>query len=152
MNRHLGPHLEAARADAWADHDFEILRPAAELPTHAVDGFRRDFRYNSTPAGVNRSHSPCSWIHNEDRQAVRGSNRESHARPPGNKRIARAQMARFVGEQYLIRMNLFRGGQAGGIQPVGAQACAEAVTEPGELREPGRPVHVGAVKPEQFSV
>jgi hypothetical protein len=150
LNSHLGANFKAAGADAGADRDLQILRPAAKLPTHGFNRFRGNLGDNPTPSSVNRSHSACSGIHNEYRQTVRGSNRDGQARTLGNNGVASAQMSGLGGDQHVIRMNLLCGCQTGGIGPSGAQPGAETVLEPGELLEPLSPVHVGTVKPEQF--
>jgi len=92
LNRNLRPDFEAARADARTDRDFQILRPAAKCRFHRFDSLRRNLGYNSAPPGVNGSHGPCSWIHNDDREAVRGSNRDCHTRLLGNESVPWAKV------------------------------------------------------------
>jgi hypothetical protein len=149
LTTHFWSYFEAAEADSRADRDLEILGPAAEFQPHGPDGFGRNLGDNATPSSVNRSHGVCSWIYNEDRQAVGRSNRHDYARPLGNNGVACANLSRLGSHQDSIRMDLFCGCKARGIRPSQAQARAEAVLEPPEAIQPLGPEHLGAVKPEQ---
>lgn len=73
---HVGAHLVAIGADGRSDDRNEILRSAAELARQRVDGDRRHARGQSAPARVRRRHDAGSRISDEQRDAVRGLNRQ----------------------------------------------------------------------------
>src|ERR1017187_6759489 len=54
--RHLRAHLVTALADAGTDGRVQISGARAEATAHGGDGFARDARHRSAPAGVHRGH------------------------------------------------------------------------------------------------
>src|SRR5574340_38252 len=66
---HFRPHFEATAPDARSNGDDKILRPAAELVVHSLNGLGCDVLENSPPACMDGCHRTISRVRNEDGKA-----------------------------------------------------------------------------------
>ena len=145
----LRPNLKAASSDSGSDRNHEVLRPASKFERQCLHCLRDNVRNSAAPTGVHRGHNPISAIGHQNREAIRGSNRQLNPGLIGNQGIAIAYDARMPCNENVVGVDLPRGRQPFSGRPSGGKTCTKAVAEPGEPVEFPRPVDTVRVKAKQ---
>jgi len=152
LHSDFGTHLEAASADPWPDRDQQFLGPAPELAPQRLEGLGNNVQDRTAPTGVDGGHGLISRVGDQNRQAIGGANRQLNARLVGDEGVALAGGPRLPCDEDLVGVKLTRRRQPFDTWPAGSEPRAEAVGEPGQLLQLGRPVHTVRVEAKQIQL
>ncbi len=152
LNGNFRPYFKTTRADSWAYGNYQVVGVRTELLRHGLDRLWKNPLDCPSPTRMDRRDSPVFCIRHQDGQTIGGADRQRDAWLIGDDRIAFSHQTRGFSVQNFVGMNLPEDGKVRSIRPVGAELCAKAVLEPGDLFEHLRAVDVSAVEAKQLSL
>ncbi len=133
LDSDLRPNLKTTNTNSRPDGDDKIFRPRAKSICHGLYRFGDDTQYNTSPSGMNRGDGAVAGVGHQNRQTVRGADRERDPRPVGDESVAFRQTSGVLRGYDYIRVNLTNRGKVRGIRPPGTDPGAKAMLQPGLL-------------------